>query len=120
MPTTAFFMQKENKKKIKSALISVFNKDGLEDIINLLHKHEIKIISTGGTAKFIKELKVPVIEVENITNFPSVFGGRVKTLHPKIHGGLLARRDNPEHMKQAEEHGIKMIDLVVVNLLHNI
>lgn len=108
-------MIKENKK-IQSALISVFNKDGLEDIINLLAKHNIKIISTGGTAEFIRKLNVPVTEVEEITNYPALFGGRVKTLQPQIFGGILNRRDNDSDQKEKVEHKIEDIDLVIVDL----
>ena len=104
------------KKKINSALISVFNKDGLEKIVRLLHKHGVKIISTGGTAEFIRKLKIPVVEVETITNFPSVFGGRVKTLQPQIFGGILNRRDNKEDQKEKTKHKIADIDLVIVDL----
>lgn len=104
------------KKKIKSALISVFNKDGLSEIVGLLHRRGVKIISTGGTADFIRKLKIPVQEVESITNFPSVFGGRVKTLQPQIFGGILNRRDNKEDQTEKVKHKIKDIDLVIVDL----
>jgi phosphoribosylaminoimidazolecarboxamide formyltransferase / IMP cyclohydrolase len=104
------------KKKIKSALISVFNKDGLEEIVKLLHKNNVKIISTGGTAKFIRGLEVPVTEVEEITNFPAVFDGRVKTLEPHIFGGILNRRDNAKDQQEKIQHNIKDIDLVIVDL----
>jgi len=106
----------EGKRKIKSALISVFHKDGLDEIITLLHEYGVKIISTGGTAEFIKKLGVPVTEVETITNSPSIFGGRVKTLHPKIHGGILNRRDNEGDMKEKAEHNIEDIDLLISDL----
>ena len=108
-------MIKENKK-IKSALISVFNKDGLEEIVKLLHRHNVKIISTGGTAEFILKLSVPVTEVEEITNYPALFGGRVKTLQPQIFGGILNRRDNVNDIKEKVEHKIEDIDLVIVDL----
>ena len=104
------------KKKINSALISVFNKDGLDEIIKLLAKHNVKIISTGGTAEFIRKLKVPVTEVETITNFPSLFGGRVKTLQPQIFGGILNRRESIEDQKEKKQHKIEDIDLVIVDL----
>ena len=110
------FMQKKNTKKIKSALISVFNKDGLKEIVKLLAKHKVKIISTGGTAEFIRKLKIPVTEVETITNYPSLFGGRVKTLQPQIFGGILNRRDNTGDQKEKREHKIGDIDLVIVDL----
>src|SRR3989344_5084435 len=102
--------------KIKSALISVFYKDGLEEVLRLLAKNNVKIISTGGTAEFIRKLGIPVTEVETITNSPSIFGGRVKTLHPNIHGGILNRRDNEGDKKEKAEHKIEDIDLVIVNL----
>ncbi|MCE9549375.1 bifunctional phosphoribosylaminoimidazolecarboxamide formyltransferase/IMP cyclohydrolase PurH, partial [Candidatus Nomurabacteria bacterium] len=104
------------KKGIQSALISVFNKDGLEEILKLLQKSGVHIISTGGTAKFIRDLKIPVTEVEDLTKFPSVFGGRVKTLQPQIFGGILNRRDNVEDQQEKEKHNIKDIDLVIVDL----
>jgi len=104
------------KKKINSALVSVFNKDGLDDIIKLFHKYNIKIISTGGTAEFVRKLEIPVTEVESITNFPSIFGGRVKTLQPQIFGGILNRRDNTDDQKEKEKYNIKDIDLVIVDL----
>src|SRR3989338_4354759 len=103
-------------KKINSALISVFNKDGLEEIVKLLERHNVKIISTGGTAEFIRKLGVVVTEVETITNFPAVFGGRVKTLQPKIFGGILNRRDNEVDKKEKAKHKIEDIDLVIVDL----
>ena len=104
-------------KKIKSALVSVFHKDGgLDEIIKLLHKHNVKIISTGGTAEFVKKLGVPVTQVESITNFPSIFDGRVKTLAPQIFGGILNRRDNESDKAEKAQHGIEDIDLVIVDL----
>jgi phosphoribosylaminoimidazolecarboxamide formyltransferase/IMP cyclohydrolase len=103
-------------KQIKSTLISVFNKDGLDDIVKLLHKYGIKIISTGGTAEFIRKLDIPVTEVEAMTGFPSVFGGRVKTLQPQIFGGILNRRGNTEDQKEKAENKIEDIDLVIVDL----
>ena len=103
-------------KKINSALISVFNKDGIEEIIKLLAKNNVKIISTGGTAEFIRQLKIPVTEVETITNYPALFGGRVKTLQPQIFGGILNRRDNVDDQKEKVEHKIEDIDLVIVDL----
>ncbi|MBI3305632.1 bifunctional phosphoribosylaminoimidazolecarboxamide formyltransferase/IMP cyclohydrolase [Candidatus Nomurabacteria bacterium] len=104
------------KKKINSSLISVFNKEGLDEIVRLLDKQGVKIISTGGTAEFIRKLKIPVMEVETITNFPAVFGGRVKTLQPQIFGGILNRRDNPDDQKEKQKHKIEDIDLVIVDL----
>jgi len=109
-------VEKKITKKINSALISVFNKDGLDEIVKLLHKHNIKIISTGGTAEFIRKLNIPVTEVETITNYPAMFGGRVKTLQPQIFGGILNRRDNVDDQKEKAQHKIEDIDLVIVDL----
>jgi phosphoribosylaminoimidazolecarboxamide formyltransferase/IMP cyclohydrolase len=103
-------------KKIQSALISVFYKDNLEPIIALLKKYGVKIYSTGGTQKFIEEQGAEVIPVEELTSYPSIFGGRVKTLHPKIFGGILYRRDNEDDVAQAGEYDIPAIDLVIVDL----
>ena len=102
--------------KIKRALISVTDKTGVAEFAKALHEMGVEIISTGGTARVIREAGVPVTDVSEVTGFPEMLDGRVKTLHPKIHGGILAIRSNPEHMRQLEEHGIKPIDLVVVNL----
>jgi phosphoribosylaminoimidazolecarboxamide formyltransferase/IMP cyclohydrolase len=102
--------------KVKRALISVSDKTGLLDLARGLAKFNVEIISTGGTAKTIREAGIPVRDVSEYTGFPEMLDGRVKTLHPKIHGGLLALRDNPEHMKTVAEHGIGLIDMVVVNL----
>ena len=104
------------KIKIKTALVSVSDKTGLEELVNCLTKHNIQIISTGGTSKSIQELGAAVNDVSSITNFPEMMDGRVKTLHPNIHGGLLAKRDNNEHKNSQKEHGIQDIDLVVANL----
>ena len=102
--------------KIKTALISVSDKTGIINLAKSLADLDIKIISTGGTAKSIKENGIDVTEVSEYTGFPEIMNGRVKTLHPKIHGGLLAVRDNEDHMKQIRDLGIDTIDLVVVNL----
>lgn len=102
-------------KKINSALISVFSKEGLEPIVRELEKLNIKIYSTGGTQRFIENMNVPVEAVENITSYPSILDGRVKTLHPKVFGGLLARREEA-HLAQLEEYDIPEIDLVIVDL----
>ncbi len=104
------------EKQIKSALISVFNKDGLGDIVKLLNNKGVKLYSTGGTSKFIKELGAPVTEVEELTGFPSIFDGRVKTLHPAIAGGILKIRGNEVHEAEAVKHNIPEIDLVIVDL----
>ena len=104
-------------RKIKRALISVYDKTGIVDFARALcEEFGIEIISTGGTASLLKENGIPVTLVEEVTGFPEMMDGRVKTLHPKIHAGILADRDNPEHMRQLAEQGIEPIDMVVVNL----
>ena len=105
-----------NDTRIKSALISVFSKQGIEPIVEELSKNDVKIYSTGGTYKYISELGYNVIEVENVTNYPSIFGGRVKTLHPKIFGGILYRRDNKNDIDEKDKFDIPSIDLVIVDL----
>lgn len=104
------------KMKIKRALISVSNKLGVVELAKSLSKCGVEIISTGGTGKAIRAAGIPVTYVSDLTGFPEIMNGRVKTLNPKIHGGILAVRDNPEHVRQMEENGIEPIDLVVVNL----
>lgn len=106
----------ENTKKIQSALISVYHKEGLEPIARSLHGLGVRIISTGGTAAFIKDLGIPVDEVADLTAYPSIFGGRVKTLHPKVFGGILARRDHEGDQKEMAEYEVPAIDLVIVDL----
>ena len=103
-------------KKIQSALISVFSKDGLEPIVQKLHSLNVTLYSTGGTEEFIKNLGISVIPVESITDYPSILGGRVKTLHPKIFGGILNRQDNASDVQQMQEYNIPQIDLVIVDL----
>ena len=103
-------------KTIKSALISVFSKDGLAPIIKLLHQQNVLIYSTGGTEEFIKNLGIPVIAVEDVTSYPSILGGRVKTLHPKVFGGILNRPDNKEDAAQMLAYAIPQIDMVIVDL----
>lgn len=103
-------------KKIKTALISVFHKDGLEEILAKLHEEGVAFLSTGGTQKFIEGLGYPCQKVEDVTTYPSILGGRVKTLHPKIFGGILARRDNEGDQHQMAEYDIPSIDLVIVDL----
>ena len=103
-------------KKIASALISVFDKTGLEPIIKALHQNNVTIYSTGGTQSFIESLKVPVVSVESLTNFPEILGGRVKTLHPTIFGGILNRRNLESDKEAIQKHGIPEIDLVIVDL----
>ncbi len=102
--------------KVKRALISVSDKSGIADFAKGLTKFGIEILSTGGTAKLLKQSGIQIKLVSDYTGFPEMLDGRVKTLHPKIHGGLLARRDNKEHMEQLKQHGISPIDMVVVNL----
>ena len=104
------------KKKIRTALISVFYKDGLDPIVKLLSNLGVTIYSTGGTQKFIEDLGVLVIPVEKLTSYPSILGGRVKTLHPSVFGGILGRRDNESDVKEMEQYDIPEIDLVIVDL----
>ena len=104
------------EKKIQTALISVFHKDGLEQIIAKLHADGVRLLSTGGTQKFIEQLGYPCDTVESLTTYPSILGGRVKTLHPKVFGGILARRDNEGDVQQMAQYEIPSIDLVVVDL----
>jgi len=103
-------------KKIKSALISVFYKDGLESIVTLLSQLGITIYSTGGTQEFIEKLGIKVIPVESLTTYPSILGGRVKTLHPSVFGGILGKRDDTTHVAEMKQYNIPEIDLVVVDL----
>lgn len=105
-----------NSKTIKSALISVYYKDNLEPIIKKLHSLNVKLYSTGGTLSFIEKLNIPVTAVDSVTSYPEIFGGRVKTLHPAIFGGILNRRDNESDKKEKELHHIPDIDLVIVDL----
>ena len=102
--------------KLKSALISVFNKDGLEPIAKKLNNLGVKIYSTGGTEQFLKKIGIPVFRVEDVTGYPSILGGRVKTLHPKIFGGILNRNDNNKDITDLENYEIPNIDLVIVDL----
>ncbi len=103
-------------KKIKSALISVYYKDNLEPIIRHLHRLDVTLYATGGTQEFIESLNVPVIPVEDVTDYPAILGGRVKTLHPKIFGGILSRRENLGDIQELENFHIPEIDLVIVDL----
>lgn len=103
-------------KTIKTALISVFHKDGLEDLLAALHAGGVKFLSTGGTQKFIESLGYKCQTVESVTTYPSILGGRVKTLHPKVFGGILGRRDNEGDQAQMQQYDIPEIDLVVVDL----
>ncbi len=103
-------------KKIKTALVSVFHKDGLDELLAKLNEEGVKFLSTGGTQKFIESLGYECQKVEEVTTYPSILGGRVKTLHPKIFGGILARRDNAGDQEQMKEFEIPSIDLVIVDL----
>lgn len=103
-------------KKIKTALVSVFHKDGLDELLAKLNEEDVKFLSTGGTQKFIESLGYECEKVEEVTTYPSILGGRVKTLHPKIFGGILARRDNEGDQEQMKEYEIPSIDLVIVDL----
>ena len=109
-------MKMSNIKTIKSALISVFHKDGLEPIVKKLNELNVTIYSTGGTEKFIKDLGIDVVSVENITSYPSILGGRVKTLHPKVFGGILNRQDYDDDVAEMQEYKIPQLDLVIVDL----
>ncbi len=104
------------EKKIKTALVSVFHKDGLDEIIKLLHADGVEFLSTGGTQSFIESLGIPCHAVEDLTGYPSILGGRVKTLHPKVFGGILNRRNNESDAAQIAEYEIPSIDLVIVDL----
>lgn len=104
------------ERQIQSALISVFYKDGLDTIVKKLHELKVTIYSTGGTQQFIESLGIPCIPVESVTSYPSILGGRVKTLHPKVFGGILARRELAEDMQHIDEYAIPLLDLVIVDL----
>ncbi len=103
-------------KRIKTALVSVYHKEGLDEIITKLHEEGVKFLSTGGTRQFIESLGYPCDAVEDLTSYPSILGGRVKTLHPKVFGGILCRRNLEEDIKQIEQYEIPEIDLVIVDL----
>lgn len=105
-----------NSKKITSALISVFSKEGLAPIVQKLNEQNVKIYSTGGTEKFINDLGINVIAVEDLTDYPSILGGRVKTLHPKVFGGILNRQDNNSDVAEMSQYNIPQIDVVIVDL----
>ena len=102
--------------KVKRALISVSDKTGVVELAKFLHENGVEIVSTGGTMRALKEAGIPVMYVSDVTGFPEIMDGRVKTLNPYIHGGILAVRDNPAHVAAMKEHNITGIDLVVVNL----
>ena len=105
-----------DNKRIKTALVSVFHKDGLDELLSLLHNHGVKFLSTGGTKSFIDGLGYECEAVEDLTGYPSILGGRVKTLHPKVFGGILNRRDNAGDQEQIKQYEIPEIDLVIVDL----
>src|SRR6476619_2748066 len=102
--------------KISRALLSVSDKTGLAELGQALARHGVELVSTGGTAKALRDAGLNVRDISDLTGFPEMMDGRVKTLHPKVHGGLLAVRDNPAHAAAMMEHGIAPIDLLVVNL----
>src|SRR5689334_11643461 len=106
----------ENLRPIRRALISVSDKTGILDFARELTRFNVEIISTGGTAKTLRDAGITVRDISDVTGFPEMMDGRVKTLHPRVHGGLLAVRDNADHVAALEQHGIQPIDLVVVNL----
>jgi phosphoribosylaminoimidazolecarboxamide formyltransferase/IMP cyclohydrolase len=105
-----------SNKKINSALISVYYKDGLDEIVSMLGNLGVRIFSTGGTYSFIKDIGIPVESVESLTTYPSILGGRVKTLHPSVFGGILARRENNQDLKELSDYNIPEIDLIIVDL----
>ena len=103
-------------RKIQRALVSVFHKDGLEDILRTLNAQGVELLSTGGTQTFIESLGIPCQKVEDVTTYPSILGGRVKTLHPKVFGGILGRRELESDQQQMKQYDIPAIDLVIVDL----
>lgn len=103
-------------KKIKTALVSVFHKDGLDELLKKLHEEGVSFLSTGGTQSFIESLGYPCQKVEDLTTYPSILGGRVKTLHPKVFGGILGRRELEDDRSQMQQYEIPEIDLVIVDL----
>ena len=109
-------MKEVDMRKIKRALISVSDKSGVVDLAKALADMKVQILSTGGTAKTLRQNGIEIRDVSDYTGFPEMLDGRVKTLHPKIHGGILGQRENPDHVKTMVQHGIETIDMVVVNL----
>ena len=105
-----------DKKQIKTALVSVFHKDGLDELLKKLNDEGVKFLSTGGTQSFIESLGYECQKVEEVTSYPSILGGRVKTLHPKVFGGILGRRENEGEQEQMKQYEIPEIDLVIVDL----
>ena len=102
--------------KIRRAIVSVSSKDGLSDLALFLKDNNVEVLSTGGTKRYLESIGVTPVEVGSYTGFPEIMDGRVKTLHPKVHGGILNIRDNSEHQKAMQDHGISHIDMIVVNL----
>ena len=111
-----FFVRFMSSRPIRAALLSVYHKDRLAPLVQVLRQHGVKLYSTGGTQQFLEDEGAEVTAVEDLTGFPEVFGGRVKTLHPKVFGGILHRRHDEGDLAQAEQYGIPPIDLVVVDL----
>src|SRR5262249_4352167 len=109
-------MERTTMLPAQRALVSVYDKSGLAELAGGLHSLGIEIVSTGGTLAYLRELGVPALAVADVTGFPEILDGRVKTLHPRIHAGILARRSHPAHTEQLAEHRIDRIDLVIVNL----
>lgn len=106
----------EDQKQIKTALVSVYHKDGLEELLSELHRQGVQLLSTGGTQKFVESLGLPCSKVEDLTGYPSILGGRVKTLHPKVFGGILGRRELESDQDEMAKYKIPEIDLVIVDL----
>lgn len=106
----------EDQKQIKTALVSVYHKDGLDELLFELHRQGVQLLSTGGTQKFVESLGLPCSKVEDLTGYPSILGGRVKTLHPKVFGGILGRRDLDSDQDEMAKYKIPEIDLVIVDL----
>src|SRR6476661_3544417 len=102
--------------KVQRAILSVTDKTGLEQFARKLSGMGVELISTGGTAKLLRDSGIPVKDISDLTGFPEMLDGRVKTLHPKVHGGILHRREDPKHVAAVQEHGIEPLDMVVVNL----
>jgi phosphoribosylaminoimidazolecarboxamide formyltransferase/IMP cyclohydrolase len=111
-----FITRMTSSVKISNALISVFYKDGLAPIATALHKQGVNIYSTGGTQELLEKMGIPVFAVEKLTSYPSILGGRVKTLHPKVFGGILARREEAQDLAEIKEFDIPLFDLVMVDL----
>ncbi len=115
-PKSNIYHKIMENKKIRRALVSVFHKDGLDEILRLLHEQGVELLSTGGTQAFIEGLGMPCCKVEDVTGYPSILGGRVKTLHPKVFGGILGRRELESDQQEMGKYEIPEIDLVIVDL----